>query len=581
MRISTSFLHAQVLLVCRTSFLLAFAPIRTTRTTPSTHSRASSHRDERQKMIQAPAKPQNESWDVTDDWSNLSSGSPINAIDGASIFNLDLASEAAKEMNDWVDSSEFQSSAEDDLISNAVDVINGPNLDVSAPNLYDTAESFDTFTKTERFVDEMGTEISLLVRCNESPEKLLVSLGRRLPELDDAQRYDASQLITDAATGTGTNESKSAIVPTDFFTSAIRAMFHMHALPSSKDANALVLCSTGIAAWMSQSLQEKLGKFDRRVNVVLGKYSSLGSGFLTEDQFLSLYMDAAKLARPLKPKRRTIRPTRTQDDQPTIRSVWRDIENHGFKPPIVEERELKQAEIDEKFGVEKSSSSMDMMDECEILEWKDDEHSNIRSSSSSQMIGASSDTKKSSHEFVMLASDNKTPSRLRDGEFVFIDEESCIGCKQCASVAPSAAFMLDSGRARMFTQSNIPEVSTAVTVCPVQCMHKVSFDELTEMETARDVVIQGDNQSLKRHIPLHVARMDSDVNRKSSHYHTLKHKCYTSKSCPQRGCFDCPMYDAGGDNPHFKKKHKIAEHVRATDLIETGEANEFRKAAEL
>jgi hypothetical protein len=29
-----------------------------------------------------------------------------------------------------------------------------------------------------------------------------------------------------------------------------------------------------------------------------------------------------------------------------------------------------------------------------------------------------------------MASDGKTPMRIRDGQFVFIDEESCIGCTQ-------------------------------------------------------------------------------------------------------------------------------------------------------
>ena len=68
------------------------------------------------------------------------------------------------------------------------------------------------------------------------------------------------------------------------------------------------------------------------------------------------------------------------------------------------------------------------MDECEILEWSssytntDDNdyksiHSTPRHSSSSSMEGATTDTKKSSHEYVELCSDNKTPKRIRDGEF--------------------------------------------------------------------------------------------------------------------------------------------------------------------
>lgn len=37
---------------------------------------------------------------------------------------------------------------------------------------------------------------------------------------------------------------------------------------------------------------------------------------------------------------------------------------------------------------------------------------------------------KGSHELVEMAYDGKTPKRIRDGQFVFIDEETCIGCTQ-------------------------------------------------------------------------------------------------------------------------------------------------------
>ena len=145
--------------------------------------------------------------------------------------------------------------------------------------------------------------------------------------------------------------------------------------------------------------------------------------------------------------------------------------------------------------------------------------------------------------------------------------------------------MLPTGRARTFIQSNNPEVDVAVSVCPVNCMHKVGFDELKEMEKARD---DGDGRHDHRHMgrgqvhtPLSVAGIDSDANHKSSWYHYLKHKCYTSKSCPQRGCYDCPMYSEKGGNPYFKMKHKNAEHVRAQDLIVSGEADSYRSFCDL
>jgi hypothetical protein len=89
--------------------------------------------------------------------------------------------------------------------------------------------------------------------------------------------------------------------------------------------------------------------------------------------------------------------------------------------------------------------------------------------------------------------------------------------------------MLESGRARTFNQVNTPDVQEAVQSCPVDCMKTVSFRELQEFETARD---EGDGSTDHKYLghrrgptPLHVAGMDSDNNRRSSWYHTLKQKC--------------------------------------------------------
>jgi len=145
--------------------------------------------------------------------------------------------------------------------------------------------------------------------------------------------------------------------------------------------------------------------------------------------------------------------------------------------------------------------------------------------------------------------------------------------------------MLDSGRARTFHQSNRPEVSTAISVCPVDCMHTVGYDELKEMETARDDdYSQIDHRHLKfgqSHTPLNVAGIDSDANHKSSWYHHLKNKCFMSKACPQKACYDCPMHSEKGGNIFHKKKHSEAEHVRAQDFIQSGEADEYRHYFEL
>lgn len=53
-----------------------------------------------------------------------------------------------------------------------------------------------------------------------------------------------------------------------------------------------------------------------------------------------------------------------------------------------------------------------------------------------------------------------------------------------------------------------------------------------------------------------------------------------STDCPKRGCYDCPSF-APGENPYFKAREREAESVRANYAIESGEADLFRKSAEL
>jgi ferredoxin len=540
------------------------------------------------KQVQQQASS-SESWGIDDDWEELSANNPKNCFDLSSILNVDPTVEAARRMSqEWKGQENDLPAAVDhgrgeQLENEIIDSIYSPVTSQDAPALYDTKESFDNYAKSVHFLDDMGREISLLVRCNEEPENLLVSLGRKLPVLPDEERYDKKQLVLQKRDG--------GLELSDFFVSAIQTMFHMHA--SSSDTNERtdrVLTTSGIASWMSKSLGENVGSYDRRVSIVLGKYSTHGSGVLTMSQFEQLYRDAANKSVQNEAMSSQVHSSvgRKQEHRPTFADIWRDIENHDLQPPVVEERKLLQKNIDEKYGTRKEmmSSTVGLVDECEILEWQENEHSTPRTNRDGQRNGASSFTRRSSHKLVQLASDGETPGRLRDGDFVFIDEESCIGCKQCVKVAPASFQMLENGRARTFEQSNMSEVDTAVSICPVGCMHKVSFDELKEMETARDEI---DSQSNRRdkgtvynqHIPLNVARIDSDANRRSSWYHSLKHKCFTSKSCPQRGCYDCPMYDTPGSNPYFKQRHRHAEHVRAMDIVRSGEADSFRKTADL
>ncbi|KAK3161846.1 hypothetical protein QOZ80_1BG0082230 [Eleusine coracana subsp. coracana] len=69
-------------------------------------------------------------------------------------------------------------------------------------------------------------------------------------------------------------------------------------------------------------------------------------------------------------------------------------------------------------------------------------------------------------------------------DHVFVDEFSCIGCKNCANVC-SKVFQIeeDFGRARVYDQSGNPELITeAIESCPVDCIHWTSAAQLSLLE---------------------------------------------------------------------------------------------------
>ena len=82
---------------------------------------------------------------------------------------------------------------------------------------------------------------------------------------------------------------------------------------------------------------------------------------------------------------------------------------------------------------------------------------------------------------------NGSPARRR---FVYVDEETCIGCTFCASFSPSTFYMEEvEGRARVFKQWGDTDdvVSAAIETCPVDCIHYVSWDDLQRLEGEREV----------------------------------------------------------------------------------------------
>ncbi|KAD4585590.1 hypothetical protein R6Q59_035863 [Mikania micrantha] len=69
-------------------------------------------------------------------------------------------------------------------------------------------------------------------------------------------------------------------------------------------------------------------------------------------------------------------------------------------------------------------------------------------------------------------------------DHVFVDEFSCIGCKNCANIC-SSVFMIEEeyGRARASNQHGSPDlVQQAIDSCPVDCIHWTSAAQLSLLE---------------------------------------------------------------------------------------------------
>ncbi len=71
---------------------------------------------------------------------------------------------------------------------------------------------------------------------------------------------------------------------------------------------------------------------------------------------------------------------------------------------------------------------------------------------------------------------------------VYVDEISCIGCTHCAHVARNTFYIEpDYGRARVIRQDGDSEalIQEAMDTCPVDCIHRVDYTELKQLERDR------------------------------------------------------------------------------------------------
>jgi len=76
-------------------------------------------------------------------------------------------------------------------------------------------------------------------------------------------------------------------------------------------------------------------------------------------------------------------------------------------------------------------------------------------------------------------------SNTEESRGVFVDEVSCIGCKQCVWCAPATFRMEEShGRSRVFAQwlDEEDDIQAAIESCPVSCIHWVQRDDLPALE---------------------------------------------------------------------------------------------------
>jgi ferredoxin len=577
-------------------------------------------------------------WDVADDWSKLSVD---NVLPKYSPSDFDVMDEAAQILqhqaefshSDWEKSddgsntttfpdnhlAETTERSADDFVENAVDTIS-VNLDYNETGvLYDTIASVNK--EIER--DHEADEISFMIRCNQTPQQFLIDHGRALPELTDDMKYSPEFLLEKVSVGSDHYKLPLRPKMTPFFQRAVKKMFDTYSVKKLGDEK--LMDREALARWMSTSINSPLptseqltiGAHDTSVSAVLSRYSKRhGSGSLTFNEFKDLYLEVTWSAfvrdvRENKAKYLAIskgpfqtpsndvgvlfqgrRNTEGVLEGASLGLVWRDLEAHGVFSPAEDERVQLLKDMERRVATVTSLNSDLLMDECELFDEYEHRlaHQTYSDENEHDMLGMARDwdlvqkREKSSHELVEMTANGRVPKRIRDGQFCFIDEESCIGCAQCAHIAPSSFKMIEeTGRARTFSQSAAIDVVSAVESCPVHCMHMVSFDFLQELEIARD---DGDGRTDHRHFgsgkshkPLHVSRRDSDANHKSSWYHYLKGKCAGS-SCPQRGCYDCPKYRPG-QNPFFIERHKQFEHIRYLDFLASGEADKWRKVAEL
>ena len=134
-----------------------------------------------------------------------------------------------------------------------------------------------------------------------------------------------------------------------------------------------------------------------------------------------------------------------------------------------------------------------------------------------------------SHKQLDLDADGK-PLLMR---FAYVDEQECIGCTYCASVARNTFTMEpDAGRARAYAQGvDDPEtVMEAIACCPVNCISFVDHEDLVILESERD------GQMINQRMSGLKGVADSHASRLPPTKAKMGGSTMVCNSCPTRGC---------------------------------------------
>ena len=151
---------------------------------------------------------------------------------------------------------------------------------------------------------------------------------------------------------------------------------------------------------------------------------------------------------------------------------------------------------------------------------------------------------KKSHELVEV-DDDGDPVTDRD-RMVFVDEATCIGCTNCACIAPQT-FTMDEehGRARAVRQDGDTEetIEEAIATCPVDCIHWIPWDELVSLENQRANVMTGYN--FKARLVGNEGFLSAQTG--PAFLDISSNKAIRCTNCPTNKCPDCPMFSIGDD----------------------------------